>query len=110
MSRVDKHLESPPWLQPDRKGEPRVYVGDSAIGQNWAANTVAELWREGGRRCGLLLGHGAHGVGDRGQVVAAEVHLRQRADVTDGEGEVAQVVVGQVEAAQTREPERERFW
>ena len=49
-----------------------------------------------------LLGHGSHSAGDRDQVVTAEVDLSQRRDVADGQGEVTEVVVGQVEASQSR--------
>lgn len=55
-----------------------------------------------------LLGHGSHRAGNRGQVVTAEVHLHQGGDVTDGQGELAKVVVGQVEAPQTRKPGNRR--
>lgn len=52
--------------------------------------------------CCYLLGHGSHRAGDTGQVITAEVDLRQRGDVTDGWGELTEVIVGQVEAPQTR--------
>lgn len=48
-----------------------------------------------------LLGHGSHRAGDRDQVVAAEVDLCKRGNVTDGQGKLTEVVVGQVEAPQT---------
>jgi len=56
---------------------------------------------------GCLLGHGAHRAGDRGQVVTAEVDLCQGGDVTDGLRELIEMVVGQVEAPQTRKPGEE---
>ena len=51
-----------------------------------------------------LLDHGSHSAGDGVQVVGAEVDLRQRGEVTEHRGELAQVVVGQVEAPQAAEP------
>ena len=42
-----------------------------------------------------------------GQVVTAEVDLGEGGDVTDGHGELTQLVIRQVEAPQTREPVRE---
>lgn len=52
------------------------------------------------------LGHGAHGGGHRQQVVAAEVDLCQRGNVADGQRELAEVVVGQVEAPQAGKSEK----
>ena len=55
-------------------------------------------------RPSYLLDHGSHSPGDRVQVVGAEVDLCQRREVTEHWGELAQVVVGQVEAPQAAEP------
>lgn len=49
-----------------------------------------------------LLGHGTHRAGDRGQVVTAEVDLCQSGYVADSQGELAKVVVGEIEAPKTR--------
>lgn len=54
------------------------------------------------------LGHCAHGAGHRQQVVAAEVDLCQRGNVADGQRELAEVIVGQVEAPQAGKSESGR--
>lgn len=51
--------------------------------------------------CCYLLGHGSHRGGDRDQVVAAEIDLCKCGNVTDGQGKLTEVVVGEVEAPQT---------
>ena len=55
-----------------------------------------------------LLCHGSHRAGDRGQVVTAEVDFSKGGDVADGQRELTKVVVGQVEAPQTRKPGNNR--
>lgn len=58
--------------------------------------------------CCSLLGHGPHGARDRHQVVAAEVDFCERGNVADGQWELTEVVVGQVEAPQTGKSEEKR--
>lgn len=50
------------------------------------------------------LRHRSHGAREGEQVVAAQVDLRQRGNVTNGQRKLAEVVVRQVEAPQAREP------
>lgn len=54
-----------------------------------------------------LLAHGPHRAGDRVHVVTAEIDLCQGGDVTNGQRELTKVVIGEVEAAETREPGEE---
>lgn len=55
----------------------------------------------------FLLAHGPHRAGHRVHVVTAEVDLCQGGDVTNGQRELTKVVIGEVEAAETREPGEE---
>lgn len=75
--------------------------------QGWRTSTDTGC-RQQQVRCCYLLGHGPHGARDRHQVVAAEVDFCKRGNVTDGQWELTEVVVGQVEAPQTGKSEEKR--